>query len=125
MKTLQLLLIVSLTSLTSCDKALQQQYKKAMDESGEEKVLQEVVSAHKTSIFHKESIEKSAECGCFHCLAIFAPQDISEWTDTSEAEPRHTALCPKCGIDSVIGSDSGYPITKEFLSSMQQHWFEE
>ena len=74
---------------------------------------------------HKKSIGKSAECGCFHCLAIFPPQDISEWTDTSETEPRHTALCPKCGIDSVIGSDSGYPITKEFLSSMQQHWFEE
>jgi acetone carboxylase gamma subunit len=34
-----------------------------------------------------------------------------------------TALCPYCGIDSVIGDKSGFPITKEFLEKMYQHWF--
>jgi len=28
-----------------------------------------------------------------------------------------------CGIDSVIGSASGYPITTEFLESMNRRWF--
>ena len=41
-----------------------------------------------------------------------------EWIDDD-----NTALCPKCGIDSVIGTKSGYPITKEFLGQMQAHWF--
>ena len=103
---------------------LDRQHKKGMDESGEEKARQaDVVGAHKTSIRNKESIMKSSECGCFHCLAIFPPSRIKEWTDTSEPELRHTALCPECGIDSVIGSDSGYSINKDFLSAMQKHWF--
>jgi hypothetical protein len=34
-----------------------------------------------------------------------------------------TALCPKCGIDSVIGSVSGYPIERGFLKKMHDHWF--
>lgn len=103
---------------------LDRQYKKGMDESGEEKALQaDVIDAHKTSIRHKESIMKSSECGCFHCLAIFPPTRITDWTDTSGPESRYTALCPECGIDSVIGSDYGYPITKDFLTAMQRHWF--
>ena len=34
-----------------------------------------------------------------------------------------TALCPYCGIDSIIGESSGYPITAEFLKSMHERWF--
>jgi hypothetical protein len=34
-----------------------------------------------------------------------------------------TALSPECGIDSVIGSASGYPVTLDFLRRMQEHWF--
>lgn len=33
------------------------------------------------------------------------------------------ATCPKCEIDSVIGSASGYPITKEFLERINAHSF--
>jgi hypothetical protein len=32
-------------------------------------------------------------------------------------------MCPKCGIDSVIGNRSGYPIDKAFLEAMRSHWF--
>jgi len=35
-----------------------------------------------------------------------------------------TALCPHCGIDSVIGESSSVPITKEFLGKMKKYWFE-
>jgi len=34
-----------------------------------------------------------------------------------------TALCPRCGIDSVIGSASGYPITADFLLMMRKYYF--
>jgi hypothetical protein len=33
------------------------------------------------------------------------------------------AFCPYCGIDSVIGSKSGFPITKIFLEAMHKYWF--
>ncbi|KAB0489149.1 cytoplasmic protein, partial [Pseudomonas vancouverensis] len=35
----------------------------------------------------------------------------------------NTALCPKCGIDSVIGSASNAPVNPEFLLKMYEHWF--
>ena len=30
-----------------------------------------------------------------------------------------------CDTDSVIGENSGYPITKEFLESMKKYWFDD
>jgi hypothetical protein len=60
--------------------------------------------------------------GCFNCLAIFRPAEISEWWDDEYGAPQ-TPVCPNCGIDSVIGDKSGYPITKEFLGKMNKYWF--
>ena len=82
-------------------------------------VTADYIRAHRHSIHHRDEILKSKSCGCFDCLSIFQPSDIKEWTDSQE-----TALCPKCGIDSVIGDESGYPITKEFLLLMQKHWLD-
>jgi hypothetical protein len=62
-------------------------------------------------------------------LAIFTPLQIEDWVDEWDKngveinEGGQTALCPKCGIDSVIGSKSGYPITSAFLEKMHAHWF--
>ncbi|HSZ57313.1 MAG TPA: cytoplasmic protein [Tepidisphaeraceae bacterium] len=79
--------------------------------------------AHKRSFKNRDEILASAECGCFFCLAIFRPQDIREWL--KETDGWESAFCPRCGIDAVMGSASGFPITKEFLESMQQRWFHE
>ncbi len=76
------------------------------------------IEAHKYSSRHRHSLMKSDLSGCFYCLAIFNPSKIVDWTDEGT-----TALCPKCGIDSVIGSASGFPIQTEFLKSMQRYWF--
>jgi hypothetical protein len=81
------------------------------------------VAAHGHSANHREDITRSEQCGCFYCLAIFAPSQITEWADTDSEGIGRTALCPKCGIDSVIGSASGIPITGEFLDKMRRHWF--
>ena len=79
-------------------------------------------SAHKRSSCHREEIMGSEFCGCFYCLQVFAPAEIKEWIE-EEYPLGATALCPKCGIDSVIGTGSGYPVTREFLSEMHEHWF--
>ena len=80
------------------------------------------VAAHAHSIRHRAEIEASTVCGCFYCLATFQPSDVCDWIDGTEEAPV-TARCPRCGIDSVIGSASGYPITEQFLRAMQAHWF--
>lgn len=85
-------------------------------------LIPEHIQAHKHSFKNRTEILNSEICGCFYCLAIFTPMSILEWTDDKDGIG-HTALCPECGIDSVIGSRSGYPITIEFLEMMQQYWF--
>jgi hypothetical protein len=78
------------------------------------------ILAHEYCSSNKESIMKSDLCGCFYCLAIFTHAEIYEWIPDKKGD---TALCPKCGIDSVIGSDSNFPMKKEFLNKMKQYWF--
>ena len=75
--------------------------------------------AHKHSSRHRAELEASEKCGCFYCLNIFAPSEIADWLEEGDG----TALCPRCGIDSVIGSYSGYPITDSFLREMNRYWF--
>ena len=84
---------------------------------------EDVRDAHVHGSNHRAEIEGSLSCGCFYCLSTFSPTTIVEWTDENEDGIGQTAVCPECGIDSVIGDNSGYPITREFLSEMQRHWF--
>ena len=76
------------------------------------------IDAHKFSSHHREQLEKDRICGCFFCEKIFTPGEILDWY-----EEEGTAVCPFCGIDSVIGESSGYPITNEFMEKMHDYWF--
>nr|WP_082246031.1 hypothetical protein [Bacillus gaemokensis] len=49
--------------------------------------------------------------GCFYYLKIFSPIEITDWWEGDDA-----ATCPYCGIDAVIGEDSGFPITNLILT---------
>ena len=85
----------------------------------EVRLIDDVTAAHKFSIYNRKQLGKSKKCGCFYCCEIFTPDEITNYLNESEG----TALCPHCGIDSVIGDASGYPITKEFMQSMHERWF--
>lgn len=76
------------------------------------------VKAHAHCSLHRAEIEASSICGCFYCSAKFPPSAVCGWIDDDQ-----TALCPKCTIDAVIGSASGFAITIEFLTQMRDHWF--
>lgn len=80
------------------------------------------VKAHKHTEFQSE-ILKSEICGCFYCLETFTPDIIDDWYGEKCDEYDPLALCPKCGIDSVIGSNSGFPIEFWFLRIMKEFWF--
>jgi death-on-curing protein len=97
-----------------------------LDKSGLATLLQDlkvpstsdVIAAHAHTIRHRAELEKSSLVGCFACLRTYDQSLIREWTDNQQ-----TALCPFCGIDSVIGAASGFPIEANFLRRMQLHWF--
>ena len=81
--------------------------------------MADYISAHQFSANNRKQIEQSAVCGCFYCGKIFSPLEIKEWIP----EQAGTALCPYCGIDSVIGEVSGFQITEQLLKKMNQYWF--
>jgi hypothetical protein len=81
-------------------------------------VTHELDSAHKHSAHHRAELLASESCACFYCGQVFPPSQIDQWIDDGL-----TALCPYCTIDSVIGSNAGYSLTKEFLAAMHDYWF--
>jgi len=81
--------------------------------------------AHKKSLFNRAEIEASQQCGCFYCKKIFGPDQIVNWADPNKPRAQQTAVCPECGIDSVIGNASGLEITEAFLEEMRAAWFGE
>ncbi len=84
-----------------------------------------IIRAHSHCAIHEAEIARSELCGCFHCLAIFEPGEIQDWIDDCSVDDRSgkTALCPKCGIDAVIGSAAGYPVKLALLERMRSYWF--
>lgn len=99
--------------------------------------MTDYIEAHKFCTRNGGKLKEDKICGCFYCLSVFSPSEIKEWINErpAQSEPsivgeaiddgHKTALCPYCGIDSVIGESSGYPITKEFLEKMKDYWFKE
>lgn len=89
----------------------------------EQHLLEYLENAHKRSSCHKTELLQSDVCGCFYCLKVFKPTDISEWTKAYDFEEQ-TAFCPFCRIDSVIGDKSGFPVSdKNFLNTMHTYYF--
>lgn len=81
------------------------------------------VSANPHSSQHREKVLASTQCGCFYCLAVFSPNEIREWVDAGATGQGQTALCPICGIDSVLPDRAGIPLTLDSLTRMREHWF--
>ena len=87
--------------------------------------LEYLKAAHKHSIWNWEDILESDICGCFYCMSTFFSAEIKEICDADSLKGS-TAICPKCGIDSVLGSKSGYPVDDQaFLEEMRNYWFGE
>ena len=76
--------------------------------------------AHAFTFKNRRSLLRSQQVGCFYCIQIFSPKDITEYIDNGK-----TGLCPKCGIDSVVGDASGFVITNKFLQEMRDYRFKE
>ena len=82
------------------------------------KPAEELKLIHKNATLNRNLIDQSDACGCFYCLEIVSPDEIDEWTDDES-----TAICPKCGIDSLIPSAAGIPLTDGLLKEMHHYFF--
>ncbi len=79
-----------------------------------------VRAALRHAVNNEDEIKASEECGCFHCLEVFAKDEIDEWVD---GEDGMSAVCPKCSVESVIGDAAGFPLTEAFLDAMRHEMF--
>ena len=82
----------------------------------------DIIELHKHSIYNEGEIAASTVCGCFYFGHIFKPNSIKDFLMEKNSTQR-TALCPYCGIDSVIGSASGVEISSKLLKEMHDYWF--
>lgn len=78
---------------------------------------QYILNAPKFSMKNRKAVESSQLCGCYQCLEIFLPKEIVNWTDQHK-----TAICPKCGIDSVL-TEQNLTLTKDNLKKLFDYWF--
>jgi hypothetical protein len=83
----------------------------------------DIREAHTHSSNHRQEVVSSSLCGCFYCCRTFGPDAILDWVDDNADGVGQTALCPQCGIDSVLGDRADYELSGEFLERMRSHWF--
>ena len=75
--------------------------------------------AHNYCNNNRSELKITNRCGCFYCCRIYHTNEIKEWIDRDK-----TALCPYCGIDSVLPENDTYSLTDDFLTTMRKYWFE-
>lgn len=78
---------------------------------------QELAKLSKLSMYNKERLLQGNLCGCYYCGRIYTPGKIVEWTDRLD-----TAICPHCGIDSVLDEANG-GADLDVLEQMHQRSF--
>ena len=70
------------------------------------------------SSHNKRYIAVSNKCYCFHCLACVDHSEITEYLDAGQ-----TAICPKCGIASIIPDSIDDTVDEKIISEMHAYWF--
>lgn len=74
--------------------------------------------AIKFATSNKVSLAKSEYAACYFCMEIYPAKEVIDFLATED-----TALCPRCGIDSVLPDQSPYELTKENLLELHKFWF--
>lgn len=73
----------------------------------------------KLALNNFRTILNSTSCGCFTCLTVFSPRQVTNWKE----EPNgRTALCPNCDSPTVLsdGTEEIETIDAEFLKKIYE-----
>ena len=85
----------------------------------ERKAILEGYKSH--SLNNEIEILRSQKCGCFFCGKTFNARKVSQWESGTNGGA--SAICPECGMATVIGDASGVPLTKAVLNEMSQAFY--
>lgn len=83
-------------------------------------VIEKLDYAHMLSFDNLDIVRASEQCGCFFCEKIFPAGEVTRYL---KEKAGHTALCPHCGIDAILGDATGLEISPDFLHRMHEEWF--
>ena len=89
--------------------------------------IDQVKRCHQFCTGNRQALGESDLAGCSYCCALFPASSVADWVDgraveTGNLDDGVTALCPKCGIDSVLASSKVLP-TPDLLAARRDHWF--
>jgi len=88
----------------------------------EERTIVEKAYSH--CLNNKQEIVESSICGCFNCETIFKGGDVFRTPEGITVTEDDTVICPKCSVDSIIGSASGFDINPFLLSVLHQAYID-
>ena len=71
---------------------------------------------HARSFNNRGALTDSTKCGCFYCLRVFSPSEIGEWVN------EETAVCPYCGVDTIMPESEDYELDDSLLLAMKEYW---
>jgi hypothetical protein len=78
----------------------------------------QIQGAIRAATGNREALAKSNKAGCYYCLTIYAASEVVRFLPSED-----TALCPYCGIDSVLADQSPYELKAEILEELHEYWF--
>ncbi len=87
----------------------------------ERQTLLEEYKSH--SVNNEIEILRSKKCGCFFCGSTFDARKVSQWEDGTNGGA--SAICPECGMATVIGDGSGLKVTRTLLKEMSEAFYGE
>ena len=73
---------------------------------------------HAYSSHNKDLIAVSMKCYCFYCKEVVDAYEITDYADNGQ-----TAICPRCGIDSIIPDSIEEGVDNSTISDMNEYWF--
>ena len=81
--------------------------------------LEEIKSTFRLVTQNKMLLNQSNYAACYSCKRIFKSKDVTTFLN----EGVGTAVCPYCGIDSVLGDKTGLGLSVENIQQLHDYWF--
>lgn len=81
---------------------------------------QDLDAIHQLCFGNEQLLGQSAQAGCFQCLNVFPADAVNSWIAD---KPNRTAVCPRCGIDSVLADSMGLDVSADLLEALHNRYF--
>ncbi|MFC1639036.1 cytoplasmic protein [Patescibacteria group bacterium] len=82
---------------------------------------EQIENAGQLAVRNREQLAESDEAGCYYCRNVFPASEVSNYV--IEEDGTETAVCPKCGLDSVLADSAGIELSAENLEQLNEYWF--